>query len=339
VRSGETLQANLTLRLEPFHLVQATIVPAKGLEKLPMGYASTVLDPQGRTLSYPSQYDSDSRTVQAMLPDGVYTLQVTAVPRPSMLAHSGRNRIDPVTSALYGSITFTVAGRPIPNLRIALSERATNSLAVTITHNSAHPAAATPELAVIYVAATQAGDTQAGGMWSPLSQGAVPAELETFPLDPGSYWVHTTINQNGLCEASFTAGGASLAREPLMVNAGGATAPLSLNLRDDCATLKLSLPTELLTIASGDEPVVTVYVVPDFDSTVDVPQRTMRASSGGAIDIDSLTPGRYHVYTFAAPVELEYRNPEALAHLSNAGQVVTLDPSSTTTLLLEAPQR
>lgn len=339
VRMGETLQANLTLKLEPFHLVQSTVAPAKGLEKLPLGYAPAVLDTQGHVLSYPAQYDADSKSVQAMLPDGVYALQVTAMPRPSMLVASARNRVEPATNPLQGSMAFTVSGHPITNLHITLSERVTSSLAVTVTRNSAHSAPSPTDPAVIYVSVTQAGEAQSGGMWLPLAQGAVPADLETNALEPGSYWVHTTINQNGLCESSFTAGGASLAREPLIVGAGGATAALSLTLRDDCAALKLNLPSDLMTLATGEERVITVYVVPDFDSTVDVPSRTMRPSSGGAVDIDNLTPGRYHVYTFAAPVELEYRNPEALAHLSNAGQVITLEPSTTSTLTVEAPQR
>jgi hypothetical protein len=110
---------------------------------------------------------------------------------------------------------------------------------------------------------------------------------------------------------------------------------MSLTLRDDCASLKLSLPTELLTPAAGEEAAFTVYVVPDFDSTVDIPTLTLRASSGGALMLSNLTPGSYHVYTFAAPVELEYRNPEALAQLPNAGQAITLDPLSTGTLTLE----
>jgi hypothetical protein len=334
LRSGDNLQANLTLRLEPFHLVRVTVVPAKGTEKIPMGYVPEVLDAQGRSLSYPAQRDGESGTVQAMLPDGVYALHVTATPHPQTFL----NRVDPATATLHGSVLFTVSGHPITKLRMALSERATNTLAVSLTRNSARPLPPVQDPGVIFVAVTQAGESQTGGLWEPLAQGAVPADLETNPLPPGSYWVHTNINQNGLCESSFTAGGASLAREPLVVGAGGAMAPLSLSLRDDCSTLKLNLPPDLMTATSGEEAAYFVYVVPDFDSTVDVASHTLRVSAGGTLDMDSLAPGRYHVYTFAAPVELEYRNPEALAHVSNGGQAVTLDPSSTSSLTLEIPR-
>ena len=87
----------------------------------------------------------------------------------------------------------------------------------------------------------------------------------------------------------------------------------------------------------GEEPAFSIYVVPDFDSTVDVPTLNLRPSDGGSITLDNLTPGNYHVYTFAASVELEYHNPDALAALGNRGKAVTLEPSSTSTLIVEAP--
>jgi hypothetical protein len=112
---------------------------------------------------------------------------------------------------------------------------------------------------------------------------------------------------------------------------------LALTLREDCATLNLSLPANLLSQAAGEEPAFTVYVVPDFDSTVDVIPLTLRASAGGTLTLDNLTPGNYRVYTFTAPVELEYHNPDALSALSNRAQTVTLQPSSASTLALEVP--
>ena len=51
--------------------------------------------------------------------------------------------------------------------------------------------------------------------------------------------------------------------------------------------------------------------------------------------MQGFTPGSYHVYAFPAPVALEYRNRELLATLP--GQQVTLEPSGTATLTLEAP--
>ena len=51
-----------------------------------------------------------------------------------------------------------------------------------------------------------------------------------------------------------------------------------------------------------------MYAVPDFDSTSEVQPVTLRASTGGTVTLSGLTPGNYHVYTFAGDVELAYRN-------------------------------
>ena len=55
--------------------------------------------------------------------------------------------------------------------------------------------------------------------------------------------------------------------------------------------------------------------------------------------LDGLTPGPYHVYTFSSPVQLEYRNPEALAALANQAQAVTLQPGESSSLVVEVPRQ
>jgi hypothetical protein len=150
------------------------------------------------------------------------------------------------------------------------------------------------------------------------------------------YWVHTYVS-GGLCESSFTAGGANLAREPLTIGLGGVTVPLELTLRNDCAHLTVSLPESAMTLAAGDERFYTAYAVPDFDFTRDLSPVVLRPSVSGTATLNDLTPGNYHVYTFAGDVRLEYRNPAALAALGNPGQAVTLSPGATSTLVLETP--
>jgi hypothetical protein len=126
-----------------------------------------------------------------------------------------------------------------------------------------------------------------------------------------------------------------LAREPLVISPSGATPPLTLTLRDDCASLWVTLPSTAETPEAGEEPSYTVYVVPDFDSTAEVTPITLRPSSGGMFVLGGLTPGSYKVYAFPSPVELEYRNPEALATLPNPGQTVTLEPNGSARVEVE----
>jgi hypothetical protein len=112
---------------------------------------------------------------------------------------------------------------------------------------------------------------------------------------------------------------------------------MELTLRDDCSSLALELPPALADFVPGEEPTYTVYVVPEFDTTADIPPIDIHPSSGPTRTLDGLTPGSYHVYVFDRPVRFEYRNPAVLAELRHPGQSVTLSPGSTSNLVLEAP--
>ncbi len=342
---GQQAQANFALTLEPFHVVRAKVVSPDGgqasaADRAAMAYSVVVLDAEGHPLSYAAQYDQESRTVQSILPDGTYSLLVTAMSlhRPEESADGGYgSSVATLTRSLIGQADFSVDGQPVVNLRIPLTTQRSNPIQVSVLHSGAHPASNNyAQGEGVYVTLSQAGGSVTDGMVSTFAQGSVAGPLETSFMAPGSYWVHTSISQRGLCQASFMAGGTSLAREPLSLGLSGTTAPLMLTLRDDCATLSLSLPGVAALPVVGEEKYYTIYVVPDFDSTVDVTPLTLRPSTGGTLTLDNLTPGDYHLYTFAAPVELEYRNPEALSGLS--GQALTLSPGETGNVFVEVPE-
>ena len=330
VAAGQETQANLTLTLENFQPVTATIVsgPAGSADHAIVNLSGSVLDNGGHQLQYQSRMDPKSHSFEAELPDGSYSLLLSSTAsmgRPAMIGSSNEG-------LAAGSVDVTVAGRPVPNLRVALSAIRTNPIQVILERNAASPVPAGP----IDVMVSQAGGWIDDSMISSFANGALPGPLETAYTRPGSYWVHTR-NQRGLCVESFTAGGVNLAREPLVIGLSGSTAPMDLTLRDDCASLELSLPDNLASITAGEEPFFTVFVVPDFDSTVDVEHRVFRASTGGSFTWDNLTPGSYHVYMLPGAVELEYRNRAALASLPIRGHAVTLSPGATSTLVVEAP--
>jgi hypothetical protein len=173
-------------------------------------------------------------------------------------------------------------------------------------------------------------------MFTEFDDGPAAGPLKMAYNKPGSYWLHTHIQQKGLCENSFTAGGASLVREPVVIGLGGPAAPMEVTLRDDCAQLQLSLPESQSSITAGEEPYYSVYVVPDFDSTVDIEPLVLRPSTGGTLTINDLSPGTYHVYTFAGFVQFAYRNHE---ELPISGQAITLAPGTTANLVVETPSQ
>src|SRR5208282_3501929 len=88
---------------------------------------------------------------------------------------------------------------------------------------------------VLSPAGGQSGGWIGEGMIIAYASGYAPGPMDVTWLTPGPYWVHTHIGQKGLCEASFTAGGANLAREPVILGLNGSVSPMTLTLRDDCA--------------------------------------------------------------------------------------------------------
>jgi hypothetical protein len=352
VAAGEQAQANLLLAEEPFHLVRAVVILPKSGDApgaSPLNVNVTVFDGQSHQLPYSGQYDQATRSAQVFLPDGTYSLQVTAINPPEVVHFGSRvaairsdhSGASPHQGQLIGRADFSVAGHAVTHLQIPLVSQRSNLVQVSLVHSTTvqQTANSGPQQAPLVIMLSQAGGLISDGMVTSFGEGYATNPIETSAdMGPGSYWVHTSIPQKSLCEASFTAGGASLAREPLVLSLSGASAPLTLTLRDDCASLKISLPPNADVQPTGDEPNYTIYVVPDFDSTTDITPLVLRPSSGGTFALDGLTPGSYHVYTFASPVQLEYRNPEAMAALASHGQPITLEPGGSSSLVVEVPE-
>ena len=339
LHGGEQAQANIALTLEPFQPVVAQVTMPGAADNVSV----QVLDAQGNALPYSAQFDASTHTAQAMLPEGSYSLSASMATRVFHIAatrNANRSELTALPSrGLAGEVSFTVAGRPVTALHLPMAAVGSSPVQVSLSH--------TGNTAVqqnvgytggppVFVTLTQTGGWLSDGMVTSYAEGPATGPLHPNPVPAGSYWVSTAIGPRTMCEASFTAGGASLAREPLVLGATGSTAPLQLSLRDDCARLTLSLPGSV-GYSAGEERAYTVYVIPDFDSTQAVVPQTLRMSTGGRAALSGLTPGSYHVYTFDRPVALEYRSPEVLAALP--AQAVSLDPNGEAELTVEVPQR
>ena len=346
--NGTQEDANLTLALEPFHAVTAAVAFPAGrqgadAEQSGTSLSALVMDAEGRQLPYTAQYDPETRTVQALLPDGTYSLLVTAtttrqvfkLAMDARLAGTNSISVAPDAAPMTGQADFSVAGHAVSNLRVPLSAQHGNPVQLSVLRTAAQPPGAA---SAAFVTLSQTGGWISDGMVSAYAQGNTSGPLPTTYAPPGSYWAHTSISQKNLCEGSFTAGGADLAREPLVLGLSGAAAPLILTLRDDCASLTLALSGAMTALVPGEEPFYTVYVVPDFSTTQDVVPQTLRSSTGGTVTLQGLTPGSYHVYAFDKPVVLAYRDPATLAALPNPGQAVTLAPGEAANLVVEAPE-
>ena len=349
LQAGEQTEANLSLTLEPFQTVTATAISSSGRPFADGATGSAqagaaflvpaVLDATGHRLPYTAQYDSTTHSVQASLPDGNYELYVLAPPSDPGLSIA--SKVNGKQAGFAGFADIAVAGHPVTNVRIPLSPVSSWPIRLRAVRTGAAQSARAAQglQTLVTVSAFEAGDVPVeGSTGEAFAEQAGTDLLEMNTDGPGANWIHTMVTDRSVCLGSFTAAGINLAREPLVLSPSGAAPPMELTLRDDCATLQLTLPPALAAFVPGEEPFYTVYVVPDFDTTEDLPPMTMHPSSGPTLTMDGLTPGSYHVYVFNSPVRLEYRNPNVMAGLQNPGQPVTLSPGATSSLVLEVPE-
>ena len=354
LKDGEQAEANMLLTLEPFYVVAATAImptgkPFEGI-RTSDGQASSsvqsfsVLDASGRRLAYTGQFDQKTGTFQVSLPDGTYSLLWSVTTSEPRVSNTGDGPGTTMRSLerLSGFADVSVDGHEVTNLRIALGPEGSSPIHVRVVRTAAQSNANSnlKPRDLITVTASDAGYAPMGeGIVDPFIESSGADSLELNGASSGHLWLSVQVNDRSLCLDSFNAGGVNLAREPLNVPLGASSPPMELILRDDCAKLTLSLPTMLSAFLPGDEPFYTVYVVPDFDTTLDIPPMNMHPSSGATLTVDGLTPGNYHVYVFDRPVRLEYRNPEVIAALPTPGQAVTLTSGATSNLVLEVPER
>lgn len=348
VSEGEQAEANFLLTLEPFYPVTVMgTMPGPGNNPAPPGNSAVVMDASGHMLPYVPQYDAASNSLQADLPNGTYVMEMQTTLHAASLSPvldigSVSKRESHNGGVVSGAVEFTVEGHAVGGLRISLAPASVNTILLRYVHSDAGQSSSTipvgnaPEMVSLTM-------DRAEGMPSPLSDGVwmidgVQDALE-FTALPGAYWLNTDLPRKGWCAGPLNGGGQNLALDPLTLSLSSPTPPMELTLRDDCATLALSLPQGLSVFAPGEEKFYTVYVVPDFDTTSFIPPMSMHPSSGATLTLDGLTPGNYHIYTFDSPVHLEYRNPAVMAALPTSGQAVTLSPAGMTNLTLEVQER
>jgi len=348
VSGGSPADANFSLGLEPFYPVTAVDASQNratgaGRAEPRAGYIAGIMDASSHLLPYIAQYDENTHSIQADLPDGTYILVLRGFTRPDLQGDAVHiiSRSGGRPGALAGEVQFTISGHPVTGLRVPLGTPPPATVRLHLIHSSDNPAPAITSsnaMDLVMLNLDPAEGIPANGfdnVWSMEDA----ADSITFTAQPGSYWLSAYLPRKGVCAGALSAGGVNLAREPLTFSLAAAPPPMDLVLRDDCGTLALTLPPALATFLPGEEPFYTVYVVPDFDTLQDVPPMTIHPSSGPTLTLDSLVPGSYHVYTFDSPVHLEYRNPAVLAALPMAGQAVTLSAGATSSLVLEVPVR
>src|ERR1035437_7487538 len=157
--------------------------------------------------------------MQAMLPDGTYSLVLTAV-STQMKVRFANGRYagsdDAMTGPLLGQVDFSVAGHAVTNLRVPLSPQHGTPIQVSVMHNAERQSPSNAgQREEVFVTVSQTGGWITDGMVSTFAQGSTSGPLETSFMAPVSYGVNPIRAHRGWGNSFSPAGGGSRGGEPL----------------------------------------------------------------------------------------------------------------------------
>ena len=147
----------------------------------------------------------------------------------------------------------------------------------------------------------------------PPPPGLPRADTRFEGISPGVYTVEALAPQGYVSE--LHCGSVDLLRDDLVLAPGAAPPPIEVTLRDDPASLTVSLK-------AGDSAVAIVVYSPDF------PKRSLLVAyfPGTTSLALSLPPGTYDVFAASDPGDLEYRSPRAIEKYLPHATSITLQP-------------
>ena len=317
--AGKTFHADLAPVRQPYYPVKIPV--SNAVPGVPVGVNVLVQGHRGPGFSL--GYDDRERTIQGMLPNGVYTLEATGY-GPSTA--SGVVTTSVRDAAVEGPPMMLVANTSIPvNVRWELTSIDNRSSEVVKRGRGRF-------VNVRLEPAEDFGQQQGGFLRNPTN----PKD-DTLVIDgvaPGRYWVH--LDSPLGFPAAITSGGVDLLHHPLVVSAGG-TAPIEITMRDDGAAVEGTIEGASTALAGGSGTPVEenslsgsfmpafVYCIPLSDSTGRFAQTP--AAQNGEFNLPNLSAGTYRILAFRRPQpELEYEDPEAMRTYDSKGVIVRLVP-------------
>ena len=151
--------------------------------------------PSGHSLPYTAQYDQSTHSIQTFLPDGSYTLLVTAVGAQSRLSSTDSRRMLRAQVAMLGQAGVSVAGRAVSNLRVPISLSQGNPVQVNVTRTGTQA----PHSGVFVTLSQTGGWISDAHRQKTYAQGTSAGPLGAYLRSRlGSYWAHTAIAQKSL---------------------------------------------------------------------------------------------------------------------------------------------
>jgi len=330
--AGQHAQADFILTRQRFYHVTALVTN----RDVGGGLNLQIRDRSGRPVGIPVAFNLQQGMAETNLPTGSYFID----------AHYRGE------SQLYGRVDFTVAGAPVTGLHLALAPL--HPIPVTIrkafTTNSSgngggvlladgspsgNPSSAGLNLSIV-PAEEFFGQMRGGGGLRSAEGSNDGSSFELENVTPGRYWVETSPFEGYV--SSITSGGVDLAREPLVVGAGGSTAPIEVTLRNDTATITAQVNKGLPESAPpnsafGEQYELYVYAIPLFPSSG--PIRMSGGQGSGEVTLAGLAPGEYRVIAFDAPQEIDFHTAQGIARYSGMGENITVEANGSARVQLD----
>jgi hypothetical protein len=311
IAAGETAQADLNLRAQPYYQVN---IPVMNVPHGP-GVNVTVGEEDGSS-GFSLGFNPQTQKIEGSLPNGTYDVWVMCF---GEVQSAGASRIEIAGGPFQGAPISLVPSGVIPVVvreeYTADSDTGRREGLVFSRIGNGHQ----PSLQLML--RPDGSNRPTAGLRNPTGKGN--EDLVVANAREGKY--HVWVMPNRGYVASATSGGVDLLHKPLVVGAGGASAPIEITLRDDTATLD---GTVFPIPPTGDESNpyggVSVFCFP-IESEV---ARLVQGFAGvdGKFSIRNVPPGRYLVLAFPTPYQnLEYRNEEVLRQYESKGTIVTLE--------------
>lgn len=295
LKAGQVARADFILRPRRAFQIAGSISPA-----VP-GISVNVEDTEGEQVNAPVQFDPKSGKFSlSLVPAGTWTIRCV------YQASEGHG--------LYATETVTVGSSDVKGLRILLQPFA--SLAVKVVNGSTEGQRAQVPITL----REHSGKNLLFPSPAPATTPDSPYFIAGVP--PGSYRV-LVYGLDSQCVDSLTSGNADLTQEDLVVAPGSQAQPINVALRNDCATLQVTVNSE------NQGAKLAVVLVPASHVMEPI---TAQLDATGSYVFNGLGPGEYQVYAFSSIDGLEYANPEAMREF--AGQQITLAPNQRANLTL-----
>jgi hypothetical protein len=320
--AGQTFQADISLVRHAYYQVKVAVA---NVPEMVHGI-NVIVSPQGqRGPGFALGYNNRSQSIEGLLPDGNYTLQVSSF-APN--AASGLLNITVRNAPVEGPAMILVSNGSI-NLNVKeefTSGEEGGSRSFTVEGN---PAAFIPRGPRRYldVRLQPAGDLAGEGAgWLRNPSGPDDESLVIEGVQPGRYWVKVESSRGFV--SAIRSGTTDLQHHPLIVGPGGSSSPIEITMRDDTAEIDGTIEGLAPSLTgsgpqAADNSAAHLYFIPLPDSSGEF--KDVWVPPDGKFGPRQMPPGTYRVLAFDRPQQdLEYRNPEAMKAYDAKGQLVRL---------------